>query len=179
MIHVYVKCIYPISCSTAYIDHVYLAPEHLGETYYIGRIMEFTMSPKKRGLQARIAWFNRPRDVLRRKCADPCLLVATMHSDLNPVSSIRGTCVVRHKHDIPDLEQYKQLNDHFYYHQLYDRYMQRLYDVVPCELIQNVPMPIQQALRDRYEFIVVEPNKANDLTVARRICCVCQDWCAR
>ncbi|CAO3632636.1 unnamed protein product [Mucor hiemalis] len=69
-------------------DHVYLAPEHSGEPYYIGRVMEFCTSHKRKGLQARIAWFNCPKDVINRKSADPCLLVATMHSDINPISSI-------------------------------------------------------------------------------------------
>ncbi|KAI8136699.1 hypothetical protein BJV82DRAFT_647095 [Fennellomyces sp. T-0311] len=166
--------------SIAVNDHVYLAPEHLGETYYIGRVMEFCGNSKRRGLQARIAWYNRPKDVISRKNHDPRLLVATMHSDLNPVSSIRGKCTVTHRHYIPagQLEQYKLQDDHFYYHQLYDRYMQRVYDIVPCELVQNVPKDVQTALRERYQFIVVEQGKAADLTVARRTCCVCHDWCA-
>ncbi|KAF7722357.1 putative PHD type zinc finger protein with BAH domain-containing protein [Apophysomyces ossiformis] len=158
-------------------DHVYLTPEHLGEPYYIGRIMEFCTSPKRKGLQARIAWFNRPKDVINRKSYDPCLLVATMHSDLNPVSSIRGKCVVTHKYYIRQdkLDEYRSQADHFYYSQLYDRYMQRVYDIVPCETVQNVPMEVQEALCQRYQFIVVEQGKASDLTVARRTCCVCQE----
>lgn len=163
-------------------DHVYLQPEHLGECYYIGRVMEFCGgNAKRRGLQARIAWYNRPKDVMGGRSYDPRLLVATMHSDLNPVSSIRGKCTVTHKHYIPrgKLEQYKKQDNHFYYHQLYDRYMQRLYDVIPCELVQNVPTNVQEALYERYQFIVVEQGKASaDLTVARRTCCVCHDWCA-
>ncbi|KAI8385051.1 uncharacterized protein BYT42DRAFT_492613, partial [Radiomyces spectabilis] len=161
-------------------DYVYLAPEHLGEPYYIGRVMEFCTSPKRKGLQARIAWFNRPKDVINRKSYDPCLLVATMHSDLNPVSSIRGKCVVTHKYYIrkEDMDHYRAQEDHFYYSQLYDRYIQRVYDLVPCETVHNVPMDIQEALRHRYQFIVVEQGKAADLTVARRTCCVCQAWCA-
>ncbi|KAG1377651.1 hypothetical protein G6F61_006544 [Rhizopus arrhizus] len=161
-------------------DHVYLAPEHLGEPYYVGRIMEFCNSYKRKGLQARIAWFNRPKDVINRKSADPCLLVATMHSDINPVSSIRGKCVVTHKYYISkdQLDDYRKQQDHFYYNQLYDRYIQRVYDVVPCETVQNVPMDTLDALKQRYQFIVVEQGKASDLTVARRICCVCQEWCS-
>ncbi|RCH95628.1 putative PHD type zinc finger protein with BAH domain-containing protein [Rhizopus stolonifer] len=161
-------------------DHVYLAPEHLGEPYYVGRVMEFCNSFKRKGLQARIAWFNRPKDVINRKSADPCLLVATMHSDINPVSSIRGKCVVTHKYYIPkdQLEVYKKKQDHFYYNQLYDRYIQRVYDVVPSETVQNVPMDTLEALKQRYQFIVVEQGKSADLTVARRLCCVCQGWCS-
>lgn len=162
-------------------DHVYLAPEHLGEPFYIGRIMEFTNSTKRRGLQARIAWYNRPKDVVNRKANDPCLLIATMHSDLNPVSSIRGKCRVVHKDyiDKNELEKYRSQPDNFYYHQLYDRYIQRVYDVVPCEAVQNVPKDIQEALIDHYQFIVVEQGKAAELTDTRRVCCVCHDWCAR
>ncbi|KAI8385709.1 PHD-zinc-finger like domain-containing protein [Blakeslea trispora] len=160
-------------------DHVYLAPEHLGEPYYVGRVMEFCTSRKRKGLQARIAWFNRPKDVINRKSADPCLLVATMHSDINPVSSIRGKCTVTHKYYIPQdqMDIYRKTEDNFYYNQLYDRYIQRVYDVVPCETVQNVPMDTLEALKQRYQFIVVEQGKAADLTVARRICCVCQEWC--
>ncbi|KAI9275307.1 hypothetical protein BY458DRAFT_507046 [Sporodiniella umbellata] len=161
-------------------DHVYLAPEHLGEPYYVGRVMEFCSSFKRKGLQARIAWFNRQKDVINRKSADPCLLVATMHSDINPVSSIRGKCVVTHKYYIPkdQLEDYKRKQDHFYYNQLYDRYIQRVYDVVPSETVQNIPMDTLEALKQRYQFIVVEQGKAADLTVARRLCYVCQGWCS-
>lgn len=156
---------------------MYLASEHLGEPYYIGRVMEFCTSHKRKGLQVRIAWYNRLKDIINRKSADPCLLVATMHSDINPVSSIRGKCTVMHKYYVPNIDVYRKQQDHFYYNQLYDRYIQRVYDVVPCETVQNVPMDTLEALKSRYQFIVVEQGKAADLTVARRICCVCQQWC--
>ncbi|CAO3599279.1 unnamed protein product [Absidia cylindrospora] len=102
-----------------------------------------------------------------------------MNSELNPVSSIRGKCKVVHKHYIPkdQFEQYKAKEDRFYYTHLYDRYMQRVYDLLPCDLIQNVPMDVQEALCQRYQFIVVEQGKAADLTGARRTCCECQTWC--
>ncbi|KAL7318202.1 putative PHD type zinc finger protein with BAH domain-containing protein [Mucor circinelloides] len=164
--------------TTIYInDHVYLASEHLGEPYYIGRVMEFCTSHKRKGLQVRIAWYNRLKDIINRKSADPCLLVATMHSDIHPVSSIRGKCTVMHKYYVPNIDVYRKQQDHFYYNQLYDRYIQRVYDVVPCETVQNVPMDTLEALKSRYQFIAVEQGKAADLTVARRICCVCQQWC--
>jgi hypothetical protein len=54
-----------------------------------------------------------------------------------------------------------------------------VYDVVPCEAVQNVPTDIQEALMARYQFIVVEQGKAAELTDTRRVCCVCHDWCAR
>ncbi|CEP08262.1 hypothetical protein [Parasitella parasitica] len=140
-------------------------------------VMEFCTSHKRKGLQVRIAWYNRLKDIINRKSADPCLLVATMHSDINPVSSIRGKCTVMHKYYVPNIDVYRKQQDHFYYTQLYDRYIQRVYDVVPCETVQNVPMDTLEALKSRYQFIVVEQGKAADLTVARRICCICQQWC--
>lgn len=158
-----------------------MTPEHLGEPYYIGRVMEFCKTPNRKGLQVRVAWYNRPKDVFNLKSYDASLLIATMNSDLNPVSSIRGKCKVVHKYYIPkeQFEHYKAQEDRFYYTQLYDRYMQRVYDLLPCDLVQNVPMDVQEALRQRYQFIVVEQGKAADLTAARRTCCVCQNWCNR
>jgi hypothetical protein len=162
-------------------DHIYLTPEHLGEPYYIGRVMEFCHVPNRKGLQVRVAWYSRPKDVFNRKRYDSSMLIATMNSDLNPVSSIRGKCIVLHKYHIPKdrFEAYKKQNDCFYYTQMYDRYMQRVYDLLPCDLVQNVPMDVQEALCQRYQFIVVEQGKAADLTGARRTCCACQTWCNR
>ncbi|KAL0095044.1 hypothetical protein F4703DRAFT_1821960 [Phycomyces blakesleeanus] len=161
-------------------DHVFLASEHLGEPYHVGRIMEFPVVVAGKGQQARIAWFNRPKDVVNRKHHDPRLLFATMQSDLNPVSAIRGKCTVTHKHYIgkEGLEMYRSLEDHFYFHRLYDRYMQRMYEVVACEAVQNVPLAIQTALRERYQFVVVEQAIADDLIVDRCNCCMCDEWCA-
>lgn len=143
--------------------------------------MEFCTLPKRKGLYVRMAWYNRPKDIFNRRWYDSAMLIATMNSDLNPVSAIRGKCIVQHKYYIPkdQFEQYKSMEDHFYYNQLYDRYMQRVYDIVPCETVQNVPMDIQEALSQRYQYIIVEQGKASELTVARRNCCVCQNWCAR
>ncbi|CAO3632632.1 unnamed protein product [Mucor hiemalis] len=75
------------------------------------------------------------------------------------------------------MDAYRKEEDNFYFNQLYDRYIQRVYDVVPCETVQNVPMDTLDALKQRYQFIVVEQGKAADLTGARKICCVCQEWC--
>ncbi|KAI7864258.1 hypothetical protein BDF14DRAFT_1835918 [Spinellus fusiger] len=160
-------------------DHVFLASEHLGEPYHVGRIMEFPAAVAGKGQQVRIAWFNRPKDVLNRKHHDPRLLFATMQSDLNPLSAIRGKCTVTHKHYIgkEGLELYRSLDDHFYFYRLYDRYMQRMYEVVTCDAIQNVPPAIQKALQERYQFVVVEQSIVEDLAVDRCNCSVCDEWC--
>ncbi|KAJ1909648.1 putative PHD type zinc finger protein with BAH domain-containing protein, partial [Tieghemiomyces parasiticus] len=221
-----------------------------------------TTSPEN--LFATIAWYQRPNDGTdgRSRGQNPRLVVATMHSDMNPVSTIRGKCVVTHTWHIPAVLQYYQkiwqrratfktqpaeaavssgtsttrspatapvptrrrsarpgkthgpnspsplgnggaaaaiaarggdlgtltaeealtlytsLPDHFYFHQLYDRFVGRNLDVLPVEKVRNVPDHIAQALRERYSYILVEPSKAAEYTDAHRSCRVCQKWCA-
>ena len=159
------------------VDHVYLAPEHLGEPYYIGRVMEFSAD----GVEARIAWFIRYKDVQNLAHYDPAHLLATLNSEMNPVSSIQAKCKVVHKYYIPkdQFDSFRRCQDHFYYTQMYDRYMQRLFDLVPCETILNMPGDVLQALTSRYQFIIVDQGKARDLITPPRDCAVCQEWCAR
>ncbi|KAJ1656265.1 putative PHD type zinc finger protein with BAH domain-containing protein [Dispira simplex] len=254
------------------------------EAFYIGRVMEFLILKSEEGqtgsqtsgqvsespgndtnssgsstseqLFAAIAWYQRPGDISdgRARSQDPRQLVATMHSDINPVSTIRAKCVVTHLDYLPAVLQcyqrawqrhatfsdvsrtgatkvqsssfpgtlalsgikrrvkrggatrldtqgmsrtadislqsdlstlgsdealaiYTTLPDHFYYSQLFDRYAGRTYDVIPCERVLNVPDHVSQALRERYQYILVEPHKANELTDAHRSCQVCKQWC--
>ncbi|RKP38829.1 hypothetical protein BJ085DRAFT_6854, partial [Dimargaris cristalligena] len=157
-------------------DHVYLAAESNYESFYIGRVD--SRSPSN--LFVAIAWYQRPSEVSdgRSRSQDPRLVVATMHSDVNPVSTIRGKCVVTHAYHILEaLAVYTSLPDHFYFTQLFDRFVGRNYDVVPCEKVLNVPDNIAQALRDRYRYIIVEPTKTSELTDSHRSCKVCTQWC--
>ncbi|KAF9205357.1 putative PHD type zinc finger protein with BAH domain-containing protein [Podila verticillata] len=159
-------------------DHVYMASEFTGDSYYIGRIMEFGKHVKGKPLQVRIGWFYRPKDVMARRNHDPRLLVATMHSDLNPLASIRGRCVVTHQAYIKDLDAYKKKPDHFYYNQLFDRYIHRFYDVLPVESVRNLPPDVAEELNKRYQYIVVEAGTASEYTDAHRVCLICKRWCA-
>ncbi|KAI8319965.1 BAH-domain-containing protein [Martensiomyces pterosporus] len=131
-------------------------------------------------LRARLAWFQRPRDlpVTRVRAKDMRLLVATMHSDLNPVSAIKGKCFVKHTCEIPDLNAWKAKPDHYYYAQLFDRYSTRLYDIIPVSQIRNAPQEVLQKLHDTYQFIFAEPQKISDLVNTRRACIVCAKWCS-
>ncbi|KAJ1817114.1 putative PHD type zinc finger protein with BAH domain-containing protein, partial [Coemansia sp. RSA 2598] len=131
-------------------------------------------------LRARLAWFQRPRDlpVSRAKIKDTRLLIATMHSDLNPVSVIKGKCFVRHSREINDMNAWKSAPDHYYYNQLFDRYSTRLYDIVPVNQIRNAPQDVLQKLKDTYEFIFAEPQKIADLVNTRRACTICAKWCS-
>ncbi|TPX30624.1 hypothetical protein SmJEL517_g05855 [Synchytrium microbalum] len=159
-------------------DHVYLASELPQEPFLTGRIMEFVQAKASNAMMVRVGWFYRPRDVIfggRRKHYDAKLLVASQHSDLNPVASIRGICQIRHLNHIPDLEKFKAQDDCFYFHQLYDRYTHRLYDVVPVEECQHLPPSVQEKLID-VPYILVEAGKANFFT-DRRACQACSKWC--
>ncbi|KAJ2005576.1 putative PHD type zinc finger protein with BAH domain-containing protein [Coemansia thaxteri] len=131
-------------------------------------------------LRARLAWFQRPRDlpVARVRAKDSRLLVATMHSDINPVTAIKGKCQVRHSSEIADLSAWKAKPDHYYYAQLFDRYSTRLYDIIPVSHIRNAPQDVLQKLLSTYEFIFAESMKITDLTNTRRACTICAKWCS-
>ncbi|ORX43732.1 hypothetical protein BCR36DRAFT_260492, partial [Piromyces finnis] len=145
------------------------------EAYYLGRIMEFVKDQNGAITQAKIAWYFRPKDILgKKKSFHPRLLLATMHYDINPISSIRGKCIIKHSSLIDDLEAYKQREDTFYYNKLYDRYSQRLYDVIPIEHIRNLSDTLIQAFYP-YKFIVVDEGKASDF-VEKRECTICSNW---
>ncbi|KAF9906089.1 putative PHD type zinc finger protein with BAH domain-containing protein [Linnemannia zychae] len=155
-----------------------MASEFIGDSYYIGRVMEFGKQIKGKPLHVRIGWFYRPKDVMARRNHDPRLLVATMHSDMNPLTSIRGRCTVTHQAYIKDLDAYKKKPDHFYYNQLFDRYIHRFYDVLPVDSVRNLPPDVAEELTRRYQYIVVEAGTASEYTDAHRVCLICKRWCA-
>ncbi|ORZ37380.1 hypothetical protein BCR44DRAFT_1431042 [Catenaria anguillulae PL171] len=119
-------------------DCVMLRSDTLGEPYFLGRIMSFP-DPT----HVRIAWFYRPQDVLSKtKAYPPRLLVASMHSDINPLRSIVAKCTIKHVAEIgtgsdADLAAYVQQDHTFYYAQLFDRFTKRVYDVVPTHTVTN------------------------------------------
>ncbi|SPN97114.1 related to PHD finger protein [Cephalotrichum gorgonifer] len=96
-------------------DYVYLVCEPPGEPYYIGRIMEFlhhgndTTKPVD---ALRINWFYRPKDIGRR-VQDTRLLFATMHSDISPLTALRGKCDIRHRSEIKSLDEFRKTPDCF------------------------------------------------------------------
>ena len=52
----------------------------------------------------RVNWYYRPRDVQRFN-SDSRLVYATMHSDMCPLTSLRGLCTIKHRSEIDDLER--------------------------------------------------------------------------
>lgn len=163
------------------LDHVFISPpwsKRDGEPYLIARIIDLLPplppvdaassshhfvpghtpgSPNE--ARVRVAYYLRPRDISNRYVADYHLVVATMHADVVPVSYIRGSCTVKHKDQVEDLEYYRKHEDAFYFvqvssapplatpaapyslstYQLYDRYLHRYFEVVPTEKIKNAP----------------------------------------
>ncbi|KAG8419825.1 putative PHD type zinc finger protein with BAH domain-containing protein [Metarhizium acridum] len=163
-------------------DHVYLVCEPPGEPYYLGRIMEFLHAhakgeSSKRVDSVRINWFYRPKDI-GRKNTDTRLLFATMHSDISPLTALRGKCQIRHRVDIDNLETYRRTPDCFWYEKLYDRYIQKNYDLIPTSTIVNVPDKVKKVLDERWKFVLVEQGRGKELTSAVKLCKRCSGYCA-
>lgn len=167
------------------LDFVYIAlpwAVGMGEPYAVARIMDFvTRSEDGTDTQIRANIFLRMRDLTHRANNDSRLLVATMHAELYPIKAIRGKCRVKHRDLISDgspqeLAAWKRRDDHFYYHQLYDRYIHRFYDVIPTYKVKNAPEAVLDTLREKYSFIVAEVGISSDLCDALRGCTVCREW---
>ncbi|KAJ5543537.1 hypothetical protein N7461_009540 [Penicillium sp. DV-2018c] len=161
-------------------DHVYLICEPPGEPYYLARIMEFLPSKTKPGgfIEAmRVNWYYRPRDI-QRHSPDTRFVFASMHSDTCPLSSLRGRCDIRHVSEIDDISAYKKTRNSFWYDKMFDRYIHRLYDVIPTKDIINVPANVKKVLDDRWRFILVELGKGKELTGAVKTCKRCRLYAA-
>lgn len=126
----------------------------------------------------RVNWYYRPKDI-GRKVQDTRLVLATMHSDTCPLTSLRGKCQIRHKAEIANMGEYKRKPDSFWFEKLYDRYIQKNYDVIPTEQVVNVPDRVKEVLDERWRFILVEQGRGKELTSARKRCVKCNNFCAR
>ncbi|KAJ5224271.1 uncharacterized protein N7469_007774 [Penicillium citrinum] len=156
-------------------DHVYLICEPPGEPYYLARIMEFMTSKTKDSAYVeslRVNWYYRPRDI-QRHSTDPRFVYASMHSDTCPLSSLRGKCTIRHVSEIENINDYKKERNSFWYDKMFDRYIHRLYDVIPTKDVINVPGNVKRVLHDRWRFILVEVGKGKELTGAVKTCKRC------
>lgn len=120
----------------------------------------------------RVNWYYRPRDI-QRHSSDSRLVFASMHSDTCPLSSLRGKCSIRHVSQIENINEYKKDRDAFWYDKMFDRYIHRLYDVIPTKDVINVPGNVKRVLHDRWKFILVEVGKGKELTGAVKTCKRC------
>ncbi|KDN45083.1 hypothetical protein K437DRAFT_125829 [Tilletiaria anomala UBC 951] len=176
-------------------DFIYISPPWspgAGEPYLIGRVMEFVMVPadlaapgpstgRVNRLHVRANLFLRSRDISLRINNDQRLVVATMNAEIFSLENIRGTCEVRHRDHVgdgsaPDLAIWKKQEGRFYFHQLYDRYIHRFYDIIPTEKLRNAPAEVLEFLRNHYSFIIAEPGMQSELCDALRGCATCKQW---
>ncbi|KAF2468265.1 uncharacterized protein BDR25DRAFT_59125 [Lindgomyces ingoldianus] len=161
-------------------DQVYLVCEPPGEPYYLCRIMEFIHvngDPKARVDSMRVNWYYRPRDVQRYN-NDTRLVYATMHSDICPLTSLRGRCTIQHRSEIDDLDEYRKTKDSFWFNQVFDRFIHRWYDVIPTSQVINVPEKVKKALDERWKYICLETSRVKELTSAVKSCKRCVGYCA-
>lgn len=126
----------------------------------------------------RVNWFYRPKDI-SRSVHDTRLVFATMHSDTCPLTSLRGKCQIKHKSEIADMKEYKRRSDCFWYEKLYDRYIQKMYEIIPTAQIVNVPERVKKVLDERWKFVLVEQGRGKELTSAAKLCKRCGGYCAR
>jgi len=163
------------------LDHVYLVCEPPGEPYYLGRIMEFLhiSNDSSQPIDAlRLNWYYRPKDI-GRKVNDTRQVFASMHSDISPLTALRGKCEIKHKSEVDKLDDLRKTKDCFWYEKLYDRYIHRFYDVIPTSQVINVPVEVKKVLDERWKYIVVEPGRGKELTSAVKSCKRCNKYCAR
>ncbi|ODH46806.1 hypothetical protein GX48_07105 [Paracoccidioides brasiliensis] len=161
-------------------DHVYLVCEPPGEPYYLARIMEFLPSkdnPDGPIESIRVNWYYRPRDI-HRKAADLRVVFASMHSDTCPLSSLRGKCQIKHLSEIANLDEFRKSKDCFWFEKMYDRYIQRYYEVVPTTTVINVPQHVKKVLDERWKYVLVELGRRKDLTSAVKTCKKCSLYAA-
>ena len=126
----------------------------------------------------RVNWYLRPRD-MQRKVNDTRVVFASMQSDTCPITSLRGKCHITHRNDIHDLDQYRKIQDSFWYEKLFDRYIHRYYEVIPTSQVINVPAKVKKVLDERWKFVIVEIGRGKELTSAIKSCKRCQGYCAR
>lgn len=77
------------------------------------------------------------KQISGRNISDFRLLLAAIHTDIQPLSNIRGKCYVRHKDRIDDLLSWKRKPDHFYFARFYDPYIKREFEVIRTESVNN------------------------------------------
>jgi hypothetical protein len=142
--------------------------------------MEFLHVDNKPNLpidSMRCNWYYRPRDVLRYNNDTRCVY-GTMHSDICPITSLRGQCNIVHRTEIQNLDEYRKTKDSFYFTQVFDRFIHRWYEVIPTSAVINVPEKVKKALDERWKFVIVETSRVKELTSAVKTCKRCTSYCA-
>lgn len=64
-------------------------------------------------------------------------MLAAIHSEVHPVSWLRGKCWVRHREKIENLQEWKKKPDHFHFSRLFDPYIKREYEMLRTITVTN------------------------------------------
>lgn len=164
-------------------DCIFMICEPPTEPFYIALVLGFNKKDKSTEIKDvsnytfSVCWFYRPRD-LNRRLTDTRLVYASLHRDECPITSFRGFATVKHRDVIEDLDAYRQQPDSFFFDKLYDRYMIKMYDMIPTIKLLHLPPNYYEALHKRFEYIFVEVGKAEDLLSSPKNCEKCLQWCS-
>ncbi|KAG9230211.1 hypothetical protein BJ875DRAFT_472824 [Amylocarpus encephaloides] len=101
-----------------------------------------------------------------------------MHTDVSPLTAIRGRCDIKHKNEVDKLDDLRRTKDSFWFEKLYDRYIHRFFDIVPTKSVINVPAVVKKVLDERWRYIIVEPGRGKELTTPSKSCKRCKGYCA-
>lgn len=156
---------------------IYMLCEPPTEPFYLAKVLGFSISQKTNELMVNVVWYYRARD-LNRRCTDSRLVYASLHRDSCPITSYRGHITVEHKSNIKDIRIFRKGPDRFYFDKLYDRYMFKMFEMVPTENLVNLPPHFRTALNKRFNYIFIENGKADELFSSPKHCDKCLQWCA-
>lgn len=158
---------------------MYLAQSDPNAPHLIGRIMAFIKD--NLGIHVKVAIYYRQKDLVAifpSEKDEPRKLIATIHCEKFPVRVIQGKCTVVHPDYINDMESYTQLDDHFYFDELFDRFSLISYKVLPTDKITNMPEQYANILKEKYHFIASEPAQMKEYLKEFQECPYCGEWCS-
>lgn len=158
-------------------DHIYVLGDPVSEPFNIGRIMEFQPAAQVEDSLVLVNWFYRASDI-HRKNAFSRELFLTTHAATRPIREIYGKVSVEYRKDIADHDKYIDSPSNFYFDKFWDRYITKIYDVVPTTEITNMPHNVLVLLQQRYKYLVLEPSYTAKLTAEPNLCVNCQLWCS-
>lgn len=72
--------------------------------------------------------------------------MAAIHSEVHPISWLRGKCYVRHREKIEYMNEWKKLPDHFHYTKFFDPYLKKEYEMIRTSAVNNSQYRLCRAL---------------------------------
>lgn len=159
-------------------DFVYLDSISQGDFYQIARIMQFLPSTK-RDIRAEVAHFYRRCNtgIDWSSKDDPQLLYITLSTENVHACHMVAKCTVTHISLIQDLEEYRRLENHFFFTQFFEKFQGHIFEVVPTSQINNLPQNVIPKLQSLFSFVFGEKSEIRKLKDSRKDCVICHNWC--